>query len=174
MAEKIKLTQEMLDSGKTFEELGFAFETNPAPYSVLEEASLELLENAYVINDMGFVYKHYRYELEWFYVVLKYFSNLDVEDWGKEVLYDAFYGRYDYGDINIDRLDDMVYAMYDILRARVERENSLDYKLGKLIDTLSNLQEEETKETAEKLISLMDRVNETEKKPVLTMFAKKD
>ena len=176
MAEKIKLTQEMLDSGKTFSELGFKFEEKLVPYSVLEEAALEFADLAFVIDDLGVVYENYSYGMEWAYVCLKYFSNLDVEDWDKEILWN-FVGDmddFDYHNTNAYRFEDMTHRMYDILAKRVERENSVDYKLGQWLDALKDINDEKTNETTEKLIDLMDRVKDTEVKPVLTMFAKKD
>ena len=176
MAEKIKLTQEMLDSGKTFSELGFKFEEKPVPYSVLEEAALEFANLAYVIDDLGVVYENYSYDMEWAYVCLKYFSNLDVEDCDKEILWN-FVGAmdgFDYHNINCERFKNMVYRMFYILEKRVQRENCLDYKIGLLVDALKNINEEQTNETAEMLVDLMDRVKDTEAKPVLTMFAKKN
>lgn len=176
MAEKIKLTQEMLDSGKTFSELGFKFEEKPVPYSVLEEAALEFSDHAYVIDDLGVVYENYSYDMEWAYVCLKYFSNLDVENWEKETLWN-FVGamdEFDYHNINEDRFKDIVYRMFYILEKRVSRENSADYKLGQWLDALKDINDEKTNETTEKLIDLMDRVKAIESKPVLTMFAKKE
>lgn len=175
MAEKIKLTQEMLDSGKTFSEFGFKFEEKPAPYSMLEEAALEFANLAYVIDDLGVVYENYSYDMEWTYVCLKYFSNLDVEDWDKEILWN-FVGAmdgFDYHNINCERFKNMVYRMYYILEKRVQRENCLDYKLGRLVDRIKDMDVQQTNEATEKIISLMDKVNEIEKKPALTMFAKK-
>ena len=176
MAEKIKLTQEMLDSGKTFSELGYKFEEKPVPYSVLEEAALEFVDLAYVIDDLGVVYENYSYDMEWAYISLKYFSNLDVEDWDKKILWN-FVGKMDefgYHNINCDRFKKMVYRMCYILEKRVERENSADHKLAQWLDRLQDINDEKTNETTEKLISLMDRVKDIESKPVLTMFAKKE
>lgn len=176
MAEKIKLTQEMLDSGKTFIELGFKFEEKLVPYSVLEEAALEFADLAFVIDDLGVVYENYSYGMEWAYICLKYFSNLDVDGWDKEVLWNLVgdMDDFDYHNANAYRFEDMTHRMYDILAKRVERENSVDYKLGQWLDTLKEANDEKTNETAEKLINLMDRVNDAESKPVLTMFAKKE
>lgn len=176
MVEKIKLTQEMLDSGKSFGELGFKFEEKPLPYSTLEEAALEFADLAYVIDDLGVVYKNYSYDMERTYVCLKYFSNLDVEGWDKETLWN-FVGDmddFDYHNTNGYRFEDMTNKMFVILSKRVERENSVDYKLVQWLDTLKDIKVDRTNEATEKIISLMDKVNEAEKKPVLTMFAKKD
>lgn len=175
MAEKCKLTQEMLDGGKSFEALGFELYNSPVPYSVLVDAAFEFADNAFVLDPLGIVYENYSYDLEWCYVCIKYFSNLDIDGWDKETLYNRFAHDIELrNNANLIRLQDMVRRMYDILKARVERENSLDYQLGQAIEMLKESNIQESRDATEKIITLMDRVKETEKKPVLTMFAKKE
>ena len=68
-----------------------------------------------------------------------------------------------------DQAEDAVVSVY-------KRTNSLDYKLGLLVDAMLEQVRKNETDTAEKLIDLMEGVNGAagQSKPVLTMFAKKE
>lgn len=176
--EKKKLTQEMIDSGKGFEELGFTEIQERLPYSVIEEAARELVDNVVVLDPLGVTYETYRRDIELCLVFLKYLTDLDTTEWDAEKLYDAF-GSYVDSTNNAqwDRITDLYDDMYWVVRERYDRQNCLDYKLGQLVDALTKQTETDAKEMGDRLIDLMDKVKEADEQapaPVLTMFAKKD
>ena len=170
MVEKKQLTKEMLDKG--FNEAGFKVVETPLPYSDVESAALELMNLAVIIDPIGVVYEDYSYDLEYTYIILKYFTDLDTENWDKETLY-QFVGLAFYDikvNVNIFRFDDMIYRMRKMVEKRTARENSLDYKLGKLVDAYINMNLEEAQNNTEKIIRMINK----EERPELTMFAKKN
>lgn len=173
MVEKKRLTQEMLDKG--FDEVGEFLP--PVPYSVLEEAALEFMNVAFINDKSGVVYANYTYDIEWCYIVLKYLTNIDVEGISKEDLY-LFAGvtiEETEDDVNIRRLSLMVYRMEHIITSITERENSLDYKLGMLVDRMIVEREFGSLDGMNKILSFVDKANrEEDDKPVLKMFAKKE
>lgn len=176
--EKKRLTQEMIDSGQEFVDLGFVEIQDKLPYSVLEEAARELVDAIIVLDPIGVVYETYRRDIELCFVFLKYLTNLDVSEWDAERLYD-FAGSYVLNSTNAqwDRIKDLYDDMYWVVCRRYERQNSLDYKLGQLVDNLSQQTDTDAKEMGDRLIDLMDKVKAADNKPaapVLTMFAKKE
>ena len=176
--EKKKLTQEMIDSGKGFEELGFVEIQERLPYSVVEDAARELVDNIVVLDPLGVTYETYRRDIELCFVFLKYLTNLDTTEWDAEKLYDVF-GAYVDGASNAqwNRITDLYDDMYWVVRERYGRQKCLDYKLGLLVDALMKQTDTDAKEMGDRLIDLMDKVKEADEQPpapVLTMFAKKD
>lgn len=181
--EKKKLTQEMLDKinpGGPIADAGFAFVQDHLPYSELEKAAGELIDNVLLLDPLGIVYEHYSFPLESCYVVLKYLTDVDVGDFDKDILFARFGQMCDeeqYKNHNIQMLYDIYYRMKDIIARRYEREHSFDYKLAMFVDGLSQQSSSEAKAMGDRLIDLLSKVKEADEQtpaPVLTMFAKKD
>ena len=181
--EKKKLTQEMLDKidpSLPLEEMGFEFIETLLPYSELEKAAFELVDAVLILDPLGIVYENYSLDLERCYVILKYCTDIDVDGWDKETLYRVFglciAMEMWQDNVNINRIEDMYNAMKKIVTRRHETENSLQYKLGLLVDALAAQTEGNAKEMGDRLIDLMAKAKEADEKPsapVLTMFAKK-
>lgn len=189
--EKKKLTQEMIDSGKTFDELGFGWEKF-LPYSRCEECAMELASRIIIVDDDGVTYYNYNHEMIESFFKLKYFSNVDTDDWdtedGMRALHD-FMRKNPNPEINTlwnpgwSEVWSILTNLYDAMEAKHKRKSSLDYKLGKifesvltggdLVNTLAK-----SREVSEKMIDMVKVFKDHEEKPktnidTMKMFAKK-
>ena len=189
--EKMKLTQEMIDSGKSFEELGFKWVTF-LPYSDCEECALEMARRMIIVDSDGVVYYNYNQEMIEGFYKLKYFSNIDTDDWdtedGMKTLYDflrknrtqhltACYGA------GWDEVWNIVSNLYDAMNSKHVRTSSLSYKIGKMFESILTDEDvvmklAESREVSEKMIDMLKVFKEHEDSPKgnaipMTMFAKK-
>lgn len=181
--EKKKLTQEMLDKlnpGGPIADAGFAFVQDHLPYSELEKAAGELIDNVLLLDPLGIVYEHYSFPRESCYVVLKYLTDVDVGDFDKDILFARFGQMCDeeqYKNHNIQMLYDIYYRMKDIIARRYEREHSFDYKMSVFIDNISQQSADGSIEMSDRLLNLIGKVKEADEQtsaPNLTLFARKD
>lgn len=170
--EKITLTQEMLDNGKSFEELGIQTLDTPLPYSVILDAAYELFDNVVIVDSDNIVYESISKTLEEFYIYAKYFTNINTDGIDKEKLYDLFSRcgqrrvliRSDFREIA-----GAYTRMFVIVRERYAYENSLAYKFEQMMDSQVN-------DNTEKLIELLNKVKDveaSEKVVDLSAFSKK-
>lgn len=79
---KKKLTQEMIDSGKSFDELGFEW-VRPG-FKKCEECALEMTAMACVPDEDGVMYESYKLPMIEKFLMAKYFTNIDTDDWDTE------------------------------------------------------------------------------------------
>ena len=192
--EKMKLTQEMIDSGKSFEELGFVW-VDFLPYAECEQCAFELAGRIVIIDPDGVVYYSYNQAMIEAFYKLKYFSNIDTDDWdneeGMRVLYD-FMRRNDLFSSEVgykvyhagwETVWDILSNLYDAMDSKHTKVSSLSYKIGKMFasvladeDIIKKIAE--SREVSEKMIDMLKIVKESEEAPKkntipMAMFAKK-
>lgn len=179
MAEKIKVTIEMLEKDPP----AVKFDT-AIPFSVMEDIGIFIATETMILDETGCAYGSWRKPVIELYAYLLYASNLDVSDldhWeGRKALYDAYaepFRQFCAENFSMCGIvDDIAFDASHAIRVVHERRNSLEYKLGVLVDLMTVQVKKEESDVGEKLINLLDRVNEADAKeapPVLTMFAKK-
>lgn len=181
--EKKKLTLEKLDRldpSASMVDNGFSFIQDHLSYSVLEDAASELIDNVLVLDPLGIVYEHYSFTREWCYIVLKYFTDIDVDGLDKDDLF-AWFGQMcdkeQYDNYNIQMLHDVYYRMKNIVEMRYKREHSFDYKMSVFIDNISQQSADGSMEMSDRLLNLIGKVKEADAQtsaPNLTLFARKD
>ena len=81
--EKKKLTAEMIESGKGFHELGFEY-VELLPYALCEECALELISQTVIVDPEDFLYRRYNSDAIEAFIMIKYFTNLDTDEWNSE------------------------------------------------------------------------------------------
>lgn len=181
MAEKIKVTMEMLEMEKDHPEVLFDV---ALPFSTLEDIGIFIATASTVLDETGCAYCSWRKPVIELYAYLLYASNLDVsglDHWEeRKALYEIYAKpfkrfRAEHGSL-CDMVDDITLDVSHAIQTVHERRNSLEYKLGVLADLMMLQSKKEEADVGEKLINLLDRVNDADTKeqpPVLTMFAKK-
>ena len=123
----------------------------------------------------------------------KYFTNLDTEDWnapeGRMALYNLVASSFTHGALTNEifvkswwTVDEIYDGLYKAIQARVERTNSLSYKIGKSFESILGDEDivkkiAENRKITEKPIDMMkvleDKEKESKEKTPLNMFAKK-
>lgn len=184
------LTQEMIDSGKSFEELGFEWVAF-LPYSDCEECALEMARRLIIVDPDGVVYYNYNQEMIEGFYKLKYFSNIDTDNWdtdaGMKTLYDFLRKNCtqhvtDCYGAGWEYVWDIINNLYDAINRKHVRTSSLSYKIGKMFESILTDEDvikkiAESREISEKMIDMLKIFKEDEETPKNTipmaMFAKK-
>lgn len=192
--EKITLTEEMIIGEKTQQELGMQL-IDELPYSKCEEFAMELAEKSIIMSGSGVVFRSYKRGAWMAFLQLKYFSNIDVTDWGFEPgfskLVDLVYRSYpNLMDIPVfqrayPHIREIENDIYTSIKTKHEYEHSLMYKLN-LIASDGVFSEHRIREYSKnpelgnKLIDAIARLSNSENKKEISpneisfsMFAKK-
>lgn len=187
---KKNLTQEMLDSGMSFKDLGFEF-VPFLPYVLCEECATGMISRTVIVDDDDVIYyRHNRDAIENFYF-FKYFTSADVDEFDNEEGINALYdfARKDNiscGSTNMylagwRDVEAISFLLYDAMEKKLERKTSVGKKIEEAIDKLFS--EEAIKryskspEVSETLIDAFELIKKNEEKTkeqtALSMFAKK-
>ena len=158
---------------------------NWIPYGEKEALVQEL--TGYILNaddDLGVCYEVLNYDLFYNYVIVKYYTNIDVEDI-QDI--DGFRKLYDYCDKNgfigydiDDFLNDdlctinrMIVRYKHTIMSLYEEQHSLSNIVKKLLGTDFDANNAETRELIEKLIDMKGALMEKEEENKVLAFGKK-
>lgn len=136
-------------------------------------------------DELGICYETMNYELFYNYCVVKYYTNIDVDE-----IQDigGFHKLYDYCDLNGIRneyigycfleqdlrvVDKMIMKYRDAIKCLYETEHSLGNLVKKLLNTNVDTNNAETRELIEKLIDMKGAYLEKEEENKVLAFGKK-
>ena len=194
MTEKKILTQEMMDSGNNWKELGFDMRQDRLTWEECEECAMELVSRTTVPDDDGVFYWSYRKILEETFYKVKYLTSVDTDNWETDegrvaVVNFAFKsGLYDdLGDCfgtGWEIVEDTAFDLFNALKVKHEHTSSPLHKIGKTFESILGDKDiiksiAESREVSEKMIEMVGiyRDAKEKEKPAgglpLNMFAKK-
>lgn len=158
---------------------------NRIPYDQKEAFVQELVVGTMGTDEeQGICYVLMNWELYFNYLFVKYYTNIDTEDFDTiedfENLYDycqqsgITYRKF-YRDLNEDFsvVLDMEAKYRDSIVKLYETERSLGHKVKQMLDTNPDVNNEETRELLEKLVDMKGALIEKEEHDKLISFGKK-
>ena len=186
--DKKRLTQEMIDSGKSFEELGFT-KISFLPYSECVACAREMVTMKAVPDPDGVMYTVFDDLAVEAYLYFKYFTDVDTDDWntekGRYALTD-FYRKNDLREYSRDWscIEDIYLNMYDAMEKKHNHTSSLSYKIGKAFESILGNEDivrriAESREINEQMIDILGVYRKAKEKETtadglsMKMFARK-
>lgn len=189
--DKIKLTKEMLESGKSFEEVGIKI-IELLPYLNCEECAAELVQNTFILDESGVAYEAHTTPLMKEFLAAKYFTNINTDDWdtheGRAALYDFFCRVLTPKQLTNccwasgwSLVEEICYHLKEALEKKHEHENSLGYKIGNAFGSILDGDGDiiqriaDSRDISEKMIDMIKVFNDHKKTAPaqMKMFAKK-
>lgn len=145
-----------------------------------------------VLDDDGVIYWHYNHEMIASFFKLKYFSDVDTDDWDNEagmIMLHDFMRKNPNPELNTlwnpgwSEVWNILTNLYDAMEAKHKRTASLDYKIGKLLSSVLTDEDiidklAQNRDVIEKMIDMTKIYREKNKEPnsstvTMKMFAKK-